>query len=128
MVGMLPLPTPQRHNRRGRRGESSRNPRCCFLSAFASFLTVLRSWRLRAALSLIPFFLALCARAGSSPSDSFYVRSDPNNDGVIIFVHGVTGNSRSTWTADRSGRFWPEMLLDHRGASKLAFSSVCFGS
>jgi tetratricopeptide (TPR) repeat protein/pimeloyl-ACP methyl ester carboxylesterase len=44
------------------------------------------------------------------PSGSFYVRNVPTNDAAIIFVHGVTGNSRSTWTSDHTGHFWPDML------------------
>ena len=46
------------------------------------------------------------------PSDSFYVQNVPTNDAVIIFVHGVTGNSRETWTSDRTGLFWPKMLTE----------------
>jgi pimeloyl-ACP methyl ester carboxylesterase len=46
------------------------------------------------------------------PSESFYVRNVPTNDCVIIFVHGVTGNSRETWMNDRTKRFWPEMLTE----------------
>ena len=43
-------------------------------------------------------------------SNSFYIRNDPFNNNVIIFVHGVTGNNRSTWTSDHTGAFWPAML------------------
>jgi pimeloyl-ACP methyl ester carboxylesterase len=77
---------------------------------------------LSVALRSLPFVLALClvsslsasSKAETWPSDSFYVRNDPNNDAVIIFVHGVTGNNRSTWTND-NGRFWPQMLKQDNG-------------
>jgi hypothetical protein len=29
----------------------------------------------------------------------------------IVFVHGLTGNHKSTWTALESGVFWPRDLL-----------------
>jgi len=67
------------------------------------------------ALCLVSFLSA--SKAETWPSDSFYVRNDPNNDSVIIFVHGVTGNNRSTWTSD-TGRFWPQMLPEDNGFNK----------
>jgi pimeloyl-ACP methyl ester carboxylesterase len=38
-----------------------------------------------------------------------YVRHEPGNRGVIIFVHGVFGDASSTWTA-ANGANWPSML------------------
>lgn len=29
----------------------------------------------------------------------------------IVFVHGITGDSRATWLDSKSGTFWPETLL-----------------
>ena len=49
---------------------------------------------------------------GQTPKPNLpWVRNVPSNHGVIIFVHGVTGEERSTWTSD-DGHFWPSMLLD----------------
>jgi pimeloyl-ACP methyl ester carboxylesterase len=73
----------------------------------------MRRWRRRLVFAfgcLISFLLTVCSRAQNWSSESFYVRNDPANDAVIIFVHGVTGNSKSTWTNDRTKRFWPDML------------------
>lgn len=39
-----------------------------------------------------------------------YLRND-HNQRVIVFVHGVLGDARDTWTAD-NGAFWPTLLLD----------------
>ncbi len=61
-------------------------------------------------LCLVFFLSGGGSKAEVCSSDSFYIRNYPTNDDVIIFVHGVTGNSRSTWTSDRTGRYWPEML------------------
>jgi len=38
---------------------------------------------------------------------SHYVRDD-NSDSVIVFVHGVFGNSVETWTT--GSNYWPELL------------------
>src|SRR5438045_4810973 len=43
----------------------------------------------------------------ASHADS-WVRHDPMNHGVIVFVHGVMGDERSTWSFGAS--YWPEML------------------
>jgi hypothetical protein len=33
----------------------------------------------------------------------------------IIFVHGLGGSSRGTWTHQESGKFWPEWLPNIKG-------------
>lgn len=40
---------------------------------------------------------------------SGYLR-DKTNDRVIVFVHGVLGDARATWTA-ANGAYWPALLL-----------------
>jgi pimeloyl-ACP methyl ester carboxylesterase len=37
-----------------------------------------------------------------------WVRHLPGNDSVIVFVHGVTGDARTTWNS--KGGYWPSML------------------
>lgn len=29
----------------------------------------------------------------------------------VIFVHGLTGNRKTTWTQESTGMFWPQTLL-----------------
>ena len=41
---------------------------------------------------------------------SFYVRLNDQNDGVIIFVHGVLGDGISTWTNPNTSAYWPDLL------------------
>jgi pimeloyl-ACP methyl ester carboxylesterase len=41
-----------------------------------------------------------------------YVRDTGGRAGVIVFVHGVLGNARSTWTNDESHAFWPQLLTE----------------
>jgi pimeloyl-ACP methyl ester carboxylesterase len=43
-----------------------------------------------------------------APPSIPWIRHLPTNRGVIIFVHGVTGNERTTWTS--GNEFWPSML------------------
>ena len=43
-------------------------------------------------------------------AESRYVRQQPDNRQVIVFVHGVTGDSRETWTNFASRTYWPELL------------------
>jgi pimeloyl-ACP methyl ester carboxylesterase len=43
------------------------------------------------------------------PEKSGYIRR-ANNETVIVFVHGVFGGPRSTWTNDTTKAYWPELL------------------
>jgi hypothetical protein len=47
--------------------------------------------------------------ATSVHAESFWERHEPKNRGVIVFVHGLTGDAHSTWTSS-NGKYWPEML------------------
>jgi pimeloyl-ACP methyl ester carboxylesterase len=40
---------------------------------------------------------------------SEYIRQS-NNDSVIIFVHGVLGDSRDTWTNTSTNAYWPSLM------------------
>ncbi len=58
------------------------------------------------ALVFVVAITAVRARAGT------WIRHDPNNHGVIVFVHGILGDERTTWTSGNA--YWPEMLThDH---------------
>jgi len=50
---------------------------------------------------------------GGGGQRSFYVRSNEGK-GVIIFVHGVLGDSVSTWTNPETKAFWPDLLVKDR--------------
>jgi pimeloyl-ACP methyl ester carboxylesterase len=75
------------------------------------------SWKLIYFRSFLPLaLLALWIASGSpgaapAPSESRYIR-DQNSDKVIIFVHGLFGDSVNTWT--NGSAYWPEMITkDH---------------
>jgi pimeloyl-ACP methyl ester carboxylesterase len=46
----------------------------------------------------------------SASPQSRYIRRDQGNRGVIVFVHGLTGDSTATWTNDQSKVYWPQLL------------------
>ena len=40
---------------------------------------------------------------------SRFVRHSEDADTVIVFIHGISGDSKSTWTA-QNGAYWPDLL------------------
>ena len=55
------------------------------------------------------FLLFVLVGTGSIKAESRWIRQVSGNRGVIIFVHGLTGDATTTWTSS-SGKYWPEML------------------
>jgi len=54
-----------------------------------------------------------------------------NADTVIVFVHGIFGDSSSTWTNFETGAYWPELIAQDRGFTGadiyvLSFTSTLF--
>jgi len=46
----------------------------------------------------------------SAIAQSHYIRRDAGNAGVIVFVHGLLGDAKTTWTNSRTGAYWPELM------------------
>jgi len=42
----------------------------------------------------------------------FYARNPQEGSGTIVFVHGVLGDSTSTWTNPSTGAYWPDLLAN----------------
>ena len=61
-------------------------------------------------LCAIRFLFAINCQA-QDPSGSQYVRQS-NKDSVIVFVHGVLGDSQSTWTNGSTKAYWPALMKD----------------
>ena len=52
------------------------------------------------------------------PMASAYIQRDPARKDVVVFVHGVTGDARETWTNPVTNAYWPELIRsDERFAS-----------
>ena len=69
------------------------------------------SWHLKIIYGLFAVLTCLgsFSEAQTAPS---WVRKSPQNHGVIVFVHGIMGDGRSTWTSGNA--YWPEMIThDH---------------
>ena len=58
----------------------------------------------------IRFLFAINCQA-EDPSHSKYVRQ-ANKDSVIVFVHGVLGDSQSAWTNSNTKAYWPALMKD----------------
>ncbi len=72
------------------------------------------------------YFLLAVVLSGSSltplmaepAENSKYIREVKSHDWVIVFVHGIIGNSRETWT--NAAAYWPDLITqdkDFDGAS-----------
>jgi pimeloyl-ACP methyl ester carboxylesterase len=46
---------------------------------------------------------------GADERPSFYVRTNQDR-GVVIFIHGVTGDGVATWTNPKTKAYWPDLL------------------
>ncbi len=53
---------------------------------------------------------SLPARMVSDPAISVYERNE-KKDRVIVFVHGIFGSAKDTWTCPRGNFYWPTALL-----------------
>ena len=48
--------------------------------------------------------------AAQVPSAGGYIDRDFHRKEVIVFVHGVTGDAKDTWTNDTTKTYWPSLL------------------
>src|SRR5258708_31367476 len=42
---------------------------------------------------------------------SQYIR-EANKDSVVVFIHGILGDSRSSWTNSGTRAYWPTLMKD----------------
>jgi hypothetical protein len=50
-------------------------------------------------------------------ANSKYIRDEPDNKTLIVFVHGWTGDSIQTWTNPKTGEYWPNLLRTDKAFS-----------
>lgn len=81
---------------------------------------------------LLIIFLSGCASGMLQDKElmiqnSHYYRNNPKNETVIIFVHGVSGDSTSTWE-NTNGSYWPELLKNDPDFDKANIYMINYSS
>jgi hypothetical protein len=74
------------------------------LLALAVILTLFLTWK-----HATPIVQESVTSDTSWKTESFYVDNMPKQDLAVVFVHGIFGDSRQTWTAP-NGFYWPTEL------------------
>ncbi len=54
--------------------------------------------------------LLLMSSIVNAQSNSRYVKQTPGTQSIIVFVHGIFGDSVSAWTNQKNGAYWPTLL------------------
>jgi len=55
--------------------------------------------------------LLACIDASAQPQQtSGYINQDRSRKEVIVFVHGVTGDAKETWTNEQTKAYWPALI------------------
>jgi pimeloyl-ACP methyl ester carboxylesterase len=50
-----------------------------------------------------------------------YLRGPGNStDKLVVFVHGIFGNARDTWTNDQTRAYWPQLVVEDQGLEDFA--------
>lgn len=57
-------------------------------------------------LLIIAFLSPLDARADNSR----FIPPVKNSTNVVVFIHGLTGDAKGTWTNEKAGIYWPKMM------------------
>lgn len=78
------------------------------------------------------FLLTQYENDSGSEGHGVYVRPPQENNGVIVFVHGVLGDGTSTWTNPDTKAYWPDLMtkdpiFDHYNIYVYEFPSPIFG-
>jgi pimeloyl-ACP methyl ester carboxylesterase len=61
-------------------------------------------------LLVLPF--AMLHSSATSAAPSGYIDFDPARKDVIVFIHGVTGDARETWTSKETAAYWPQLIRE----------------
>ena len=59
----------------------------------------------------IAVVIAACTSVTAQvPTAGGYIDRDTSRKEVIVFVHGLTGDAKDTWTNEKTGAYWPSLL------------------
>jgi len=63
---------------------------------------------------LAPLVLSACFSAAHAANPTSYFVKGPtaNHKKIVIFVHGLLGDSTNTWTNPTNGAYWPKLIAD----------------
>jgi hypothetical protein len=56
----------------------------------------------------------------SGPDLSWVHEPTESTDKLVVFVHGIGSDSKSAWTSDRTGAYWPQLLSNDNDLSSFA--------
>ncbi len=56
------------------------------------------------------------------------IKAKEKNDSIIIFVHGITGNHKDTWTNPENGAYWPDLFNSDPDLNKYDISVINYYS
>lgn len=70
----------------------------------------MKSLTLRCSPLLISVVFQMIGVTESFAAESRWIRQVQGKTKVIVFVHGVIGDSTSTWTNTRTGAYWPSLV------------------
>ena len=57
-------------------------------------------------------FVCFGTAHAADPTSYFVKGPTTNQKKLVIFVHGVLGDSKSTWTNPSNGAYWPNLVAD----------------
>jgi pimeloyl-ACP methyl ester carboxylesterase len=61
--------------------------------------------------------------------DLVWVREPTDKtDKLVVFIHGIGSDSKSAWTSERTGKYWPEMLSHDTGLGDFAVLTAGYRS
>jgi pimeloyl-ACP methyl ester carboxylesterase len=64
----------------------------------------------------------------AGPDLSWVREPTDHTDKLLVFVHGIGSDSKSAWTSDRTGAYWPQLLANDQDLSSFAVLTASYRS
>ena len=62
------------------------------------------------------------------PELSWVREPTDKTDKLVVFIHGIGSDSKSAWTSERTGKYWPQLLSNDTGVSDFAILTASYRS
>ena len=76
-------------------------------------------------LSVVTLVLFACFAASgahaANPTSHFVKGPTPEHKNLVIFVHGVLGDSEGTWTNPENHAYWPKLVSEDPDFSEMGY-------